>query len=827
MDYAGATQGPGDKLDREMARMAEKKSLAADVLYKRCDPAQLPFGTTTELEGLTDILGQDRAVAAVRFGLGIQRQGFNLFLLGTLGTGEYPAVRRLIEERAAIEPTPLDWCYVNNFERPEAPRVLQLPSGKGAVLRDDIDRLLKEMRAAIPAAFESDNYRARKHVIEEEVKERREKAMESVAEEAEKKSIGLLRTPTGLVLAPLRNKQVVGAEELSQLSEEEVKAIENDIAELHQKLEAVMGMVPSWEHEGREKIRQLNEEVTIYAVGHLIEGIRKKYVDLPAVSTFLNDMQQDIIANADEFLGPRENPLAALMGVPQPDVAPGPFFFRRYLVNLLVDHSSSRGAPVIYLDHPTYQNLVGQVQYLSHLGALSTDFNLIRAGALHLANGGYLILDALKVIAQPFAWDALKRALRSGQLRIESLSQMLSLVSAVSLEPQSIPLQVKVVLLGERMLYYLLSRFDPEFDELFKVGADFEERMDRVADKDLLYARLIAALAQREKLLPFEAGAVARIIEHSARMAGDSEKLLTHQRRLEDLLREADYWARAATHQAVREADVQHAIDAHIHRSDRVSRSLREEILRGTILIDTSGERIGQVNGLSVLDMGQFAFGHPTRITARVRMGKGEVIDIEREVELGGPIHSKGVLILSAFLNSRYVPDRPLSLSASLVFEQSYGPVEGDSASCAELFALLSAIAEAPIRQSLAVTGSVNQHGQVQAIGGVNEKIEGFFDVCNARGLTGEQGVIIPASNMRHLMLKREVVDAVEAGKFQVFAIHTIDEGIEILTGMPAGEREPSGSFPAGSINEKVEARLKDFAQRRLAAAQAKIEGEA
>lgn len=807
--------------------MAEKKSLAANDLCKRCDPAQLPFKTTAELEGLSEILGQSRAIEAVQFGLGIQRQGFNLFLLGSHGTGEYPAVQRLIEEKAAKEPIPSDWCYVNNFERPEEPRALQLPPGRGGHLQDDVERLLTELRSAIPAAFESENYRARKHVIEEEVKERREKALETIAADAEKRSIGLLRTPTGLVLAPVRNKQVLGPEEVSQLSEPELKTIEADIAELHKKLEGVMRQVPGWEHEGREKIRQLNEEVTIFAVGHLIEEIHKKYVDLPAVTNFLKDIQQDIIENADEFLGSPENPLAALMGVPQPSVATRPLFFRRYQVNLFVDHSSSRGAPVIYVDHPTYQNLVGQMEYLSHLGALSTDFNLIRAGALHQANGGYLLLDALKVIAQPYAWEALKRALRSGQLRIESLGQMLSLVSTVSLEPQPIPLQLKVVLIGERLLYYLLSRFDPEFDELFKVGADFDEHMDRIPENDLLYARLIATLVRQEGLLPLDAQAVARVIEHSSRMAGDSEKLLTHQRSLADLLRESDYCARAASQKTIRGMDVQRAIDAHRHRSDRVCKRLQEEILNGTILIDTTGDRVGQVNGISVIELGLFAFGQPSRITARVRMGKGEVIDIEREVELGGPLHSKGVLILSGFLNSRYVPERPLSLSASLVFEQSYGPVEGDSASCAELFALLSAIGEIPIRQSLGVTGSVNQHGQVQAIGGVNEKIEGFFDVCNARGLTGDQGVVIPASNMRHLMLKQDVVEAVEAGRFHVYAIQTIDEGMEILTGMPAGERGPSGAFAAGSINEKVEARLKDFSQKRLAAAaMLKTEGE-
>ena len=797
--------------------MTYKEALVPDVLYKRCDPAQLPFKTTAELEDLSEILGQPRAMEAVQFGLGMRRQGFNLFLFGSVGTGEYPAIRRLIEEKAAKEPTPPDCCYVNNFEHPEKPRVLQLPPGRGTILRDDIERLVEELRSAIPAAFEGENYRARRHVIEEEIKERREKALEGIAHQAEAKGVALLRTPTGLVLAPVRDKKVLDSDQVSQLSEEEAKKIEHDIAELHKKLEAAMRQVPDWEHEGREKIRQLSEEVTIFAVGHLIEEIRRKYVDLSEVSDFLSGMQRDIIENANEFLSPPEHPLTALMGIPQPYVAKGSMFFRRYQVSLFVDHSANRGAPVIYLDHPTYQNLVEQVEYLAHLGALSTDFNLIRPGALHEANGGYLILDALKVIAQPYAWEALKRALRSGEIRIESLGQILSLVSTVSLEPQSIPLQVKVILLGERVLYYLLSRLDSEFNELFKVGADFDERMDRVPDNLLLYARLIATVAREEKMLPFDAGAVARIMEHSSRMAGDSEKLLTHQKSLTDLLRESDYWARSAGQQTVGTADVQRAIDGQIHRADRICKRLQEAILLGTVLIDTSGDRIGQVNGISVIDMGQFSFGNPCRITARVRMGKGEVIDIEREVELGGPIHSKGVLILSGFLNSRYVPDRPLSLSASLVLEQSYGAVEGDSASCAELYALLSAIAEVAIGQSLAVTGSVNQHGQVQAIGGVNEKVEGFFDVCNARGLTGKQGVIIPKSNIRHLMLRKDVVDAVQAGRFHVFAIDTIDEGIEILTGVPAGDRGPSGAFPLESINQKVEARLTDFAEKRLA----------
>jgi lon-related putative ATP-dependent protease len=469
---------------------------------------------------------------------------------------------------------------------------------------------------------------------------------------------------------------------------------------------------------------------------------------------------------------------------------------------------------VIYEDHPIYNNLVGRIEHLAQMGALLTDFTLIKSGALHRANGGYLILDARQLLLQPYAWDALKRVLRSRELRIESLGQALSLVSTVSLEPQPIPLDVKVVLVGERLLYYLLHRYDPDFGELFKVEADFSEGMDRTSENNLLYARLLATLIRREKLRSLDRGAVARVIEQSARAMGDAEKLSVHLLSIVDLLREADYWADVADNDAMTAADVQRAIDAQIHRADRLRERLQERIQRGTILIDTAGERVGQVNGLSVLQLGHFAFGRPNRITARVRLGKGEVVDIEREVELGGPIHSKGVLILSGFLSGRYVVDRPLSLSASLVFEQSYGGVEGDSASMAELCALLSALADVPIKQSWAMTGSVNQHGEAQPIGGVNEKIEGFFDVCQARGLPGEQGVIIPVSNVKDLMLRPDVVEAVRAGRFHVHAVQTVDRALELLTGMPAGERDEEGNFPEGSINQRVEARLIDLVEK-------------
>lgn len=806
----------------ETGEMVAPHALASAALYHHCDISKFKFASTVELEDLTGFVGQDRALKAIEFGASIQREGFNLFLLGPAGTGKFSTVRTFLQQKAATEPTPEDWCYVNNFAKPDAPQALRLPPGRGIVLRQDMLRLLENLRSAIPSAFQSESYAARKHAIEQEVKDKQEKTFDEMQQLAREKGIAVLRTHVGIALAPLRNGEVVGPEEFEQLPEEERQKIDASINGLHESLDAALRQMPKFEQEGREKIRKLNHEVTIFAVGHLIDELRNKYSDFPEVVGFLNEVQEDITENVDEFRSPEEHPLEALMRITSSHRARGSTFFERYQVNVLVDHSArdgAPGAPVVFEDHPTYQNLVGEIQYIAHLGAMSTDFNLIRPGALHRANGGYLILDAYKLLLQPYAWEALKRSLKSSQVRIESLGQMLGLMSTVSLDPQPIPLNTKVVLVGERLLYYLLCSVDSEFNELFKVAADFEEHMDRSPETDVLYARLIGTIARQEKLLPFDPGAVGRVIEQFSRSAGDSQKVLTHRRTLADLLRETDYWARQAGRSVVQREHVQHAIDAQIYRADRLRQRLLEETLRGTLLIDTKGERVGQVNGLSVVELGNFAFGHPSRITARVRLGKGEVIDIEREVELSGPIHSKGVLILSGFLGARYAPDHPLSLSASLVFEQSYGAVEGDSASLAELYALLSSLSGLPIKQSIAVTGSFNQHGQVQPIGGVNEKIEGFFDLCKARDEAPWHGVIIPAANARHLMLKKEVVDAVRDGRFRIYAIATADEGIEILTGVPAGEPDASGKFAEGSVNGKVEVRLIDLANKRMALA--------
>jgi lon-related putative ATP-dependent protease len=512
-----------------------------------------------------------------------------------------------------------------------------------------------------------------------------------------------------------------------------------------------------------------------------------------------------VIQNAELFLKTESPALLHGMAV---DPAGA---LRRYQVNLMVDHGEAQGPPIVFLDHCGLADLVGRVEHVAQLGALVTDFTLIKAGALHRANGGYLLLDAVKVLLQPFAWEALKRCLRSGEIRIDSLAEYFSLVSTVSIEPEPLPLDVKVVLFGDRLLYYLLHEYDSDFRELFKVQADFSDRLPRSPEGADFYARLVATVCRRDALVPFDRGAVARVIDHGARLSEDSERLTAHLQDLADLLRETDYHARAAGRSVADRDDVERTIHARVARADRLRDELHDAILRDILVIDSTGGQVGQVNGLSVLRLGNFEFAEPTRITATVRLGEGDVVDIQREVDMGGAIHSKGVMILASFLAARFAKTAPLSLAASLVFEQTYEPVEGDSASVAELCALMSALAEVPILQSLAVTGSVDQHGRVQAIGAVNEKIEGFYDLCARRGLTGTQGVLIPAANVTHLMLREDVVDAVRNGRFAVYAVENIDEAIELLTGLPAGAPDARGVMAEDGINARVQIRLHEF----------------
>ena len=781
------------------------KPLPAERLRRRCDPESFAFATTAELEAERETLGQARALDAIELGIGMRREGYNLFAMGPEGLGRHTLVRSRLEAQAGGLATPSDWCYVYNFETPHRPRALRLPAGQAPAFKAAMARLVEDLSAAIVAAFETDEYRNRHQQIEAELAERHDRAVNEMSERAKGEKILLVRTPSGFAFGPLGKDGVMGPEEFSRLSSAEQKRYETLVAGLQKELSDLLHQMPIWRREALRKMRSLDREVTRAAVASLIGELKSEYAGLPQVQAHLAQVQEDTLENAALLRQAKE---IELPGIEAP--------FRRYAVNVIIEHSATRGAPVVHEDNPTHDALVGRIEHLSQMGALLTDFTLIKAGALHRANGGYLVLDALKVLTQPYAWEALKRALRAREIHTRSLGQEIGIVSTVSLEPEPIPLDVKVVLIGERRLYYLLHELDPEFAELFKVAADFDEDMPRGPGEDERYARLIAACARAEKLRALDRAACALVIERQSRDAGDAEKLSVRMEALGDLLREADYWAGASGRDVIGAQDVRRAIDAQIARADRVRGRLQEEIVRGTLLIDTEGERVAQVNGLAALQLGDYVFGTPHRITARVRLGAGRVIDIERESQLGGPIHSKGVLILSGYLAGRYAPTRPLSLSASLVFEQSYGGVEGDSASSAELYALLSALAGAPVRQRLAVTGSVNQHGDIQAIGAVNEKVEGFFDLCQARGLKEGQGVIIPEANVKNLMLREDVVAAVEQGRFAVYAVRSVDEGIELLTGVPAQE-----------IHARVESRLSEFADKARAFALAGVKKHA
>lgn len=783
--------------------------LAPQQLSQPCDPEQFGFRTTAELEGLTELIGQMRAMDAVRFGTGMRHDGYNVFVLGPSGMGKRSMVQQFLTGKAGAEHEPSDWCYLNNFKQPHQPQAIRLPSGKGEELRQQMAQMVDYLRSAIPALFESDEYRAKAKAIQEEFENHQGEAFKALGDEAEQQHIVLLRTPSGFAFAPTREQEVIPPDEYAKLPEEEKKRIASAIADLQERLEKILNQIPLWWKERSESLKQLNRATTLSSVRHVMDDVRHRFSGLPEVLAYLDVVQQDMVEHADDFRKQEESASVSGLTVVSRET------FHRYQVNVLVTNGKQAGAPIVSEDNPTYSNLIGRVEHIAQLGALVTDFTLIKAGALHRANGGYLLLDVRKVLMQPFAWEGLKRALQSREIRIESLGQMYSLVSTVSLEPEPIPLDAKIILFGDRLFYYLLQQYDPDFAELFKVAADFEERIERNTDSHMLYARLIATLAAKERLLPFDRTAVARVIDYSARLVGDAERLSTHMRSVADLMQEADYWARESGHGTVAARHVQQAIDTQIRRSDRLRDQLHEAILRGTLMIDTQGAVTGQINGLSVLQLGDFAFAQPIRITATSRLGEGELVNIEREVKLSGAIHSKGVLILSAFLGARYARNQPLALHASLVFEQSYGMVDGDSASLAELCALLSDLAAVPIRQSLAVTGSVNQLGQVQAIGAVNEKIEGFFDICAARGLTGEQGVLIPASNVKHLMLRQDVLTAAEAGTFRIYAVETVDQAVTLLTGLPAGQADAEGRYPLGSVNQKVAARLAELTEIR------------
>jgi len=792
--------------------------LTPNLLRQCCAAESFPFESTAELDGVNAaMIGQDRPISAIRFGVKMRRQGYNIYALGPAGLGKHTLVRRIVEERAAHEPSPPDWCYVNNFDQPYRPRILSLPAGLGRQFKREVERLVEEMQTALSTAFESEEYQTRRRTIESEFQEQQQASLLELQEQARQRRLTLLRTPSGLAFAPLKGEEVLPPDEFEKLPEEEQQRIQADVGVMQDALQKVVSRAPRWERELRNHLRTLNQEIAGVVLNDLIAELTGTYAALPEILNYFEKLRQDVQHHLGDFMVAGEKQRQASDGEnPAAFVEPASPL-RRYQVNLLVDSAEAQGAPVVYESNPTYTNLNGRVEQMAQMGALVTDFTLIKPGALHRANGGYLILDALKVLSNAYSWEGLKRALEFGEIRIESVLQMLSLTSTVSLEPEPMPLDIKVILMGDRMLYYLLSQYDPDFNELFKVAADFADEVERTPENHFAYAQLLASIARKEDLRPLDRYAVGAVIDHAARLVSDSERLTAQIQAIVDLLQEANHWAAEAEADLIRAEHIRQALDAQVFRLNRVSRRMQDEVLRRTIHIETAGEQVGQINGLAVLQLGNHAFGQPSRITATVRMGRGDVVNIEREVNMSGPLHSKGVLILASFLNARYAVDEPLALSASLVFEQSYGGVDGDSASSTELYALLSAIGRIPIKQSLAVTGSVDQSGRVQAIGGVNEKIEGFFDLCRERGLTGEQGVLIPETNVKNLMLRSDVVEAVLAGKFQIYPIAHIDEGIEMLTGLPAGTPDRRGRYPRGTVNWAVAHRLAQMAKKRHA----------
>ncbi|MDY6943034.1 MAG: ATP-binding protein [Pseudomonadota bacterium] len=785
------------------------RALNPEDLYHPCDPDRLGFSVTSEVTEDGVAFGQAEALDAARFGIEMGRPGYNIFAIGSASRDTHAAMMPVLEGAASQRPAAGDWCYVHNFQLPSKPKALSFPAGEGERFRRALNQLVEDLKASIPAAFESEEYQARRQLLEQKFQDRQEKAFTEIQEKAKESGVAMFSTPHGFTFAPVRDGAVIKPDVFAKLPQQEQEEIERRVSELQQALREQIQQIPIWQREARDELKQLNRETTLAAVKPLFEEIRRQFDACRSALDHVEAMQEDVLDNADDFLKEESEATNLVSGA----LFGGEDKFTRYQVNVLVSNESD-GAPVVYADNPAYANLFGRLEHRARFGALTTDFTLIKAGALHRANGGYLIVDARKILTQPFAWEALKRVLQSRELRIESIEQMLSVMTTVSLEPEPVPIDLKVVMIGERRLYYLLSAYDPDFADFFKVLVDFNDEIDRDADRDRLYARSLAALAQDKKLRPFSATAIARVIDQSSRLAGDSTKLSAQISAMEDLLEEAELFGLQAGHEVVQAEDVEQAITAQHRRHDRPRRKIQEHILRETLMIDTQGERVGQVNGLSVLDLGTYAFGRPSRITATVRLGSGKVVDIEREVELGGPLHSKGVMILSSFLGARYAANFPLAFSASLVFEQSYGGVEGDSASSAELFALLSALAQIPIRQCYAVTGSVNQFGEIQAIGGVNEKIEGFFEICQARGLTGSQGVLIPEANVPNLMLHRDVVDAVRAGQFHIHTVTTVDAAMAILTGVDAGQAGVDGEFPPDTINARVSDRLRDLAEK-------------
>jgi lon-related putative ATP-dependent protease len=785
--------------------------LPVEKLRKVCDASFMKCESTKDLAPLSEIIGQDRAVRALKFGLGIKDHGFNMYVAGYPGTGRKTAVKNFVEAQAKTQPVPPDWCYVNNFNNQYEPKAIQLPPGKGREFREDMKGFIENVKNALPKAFESEDYVARREATVRKLEQQRKQLIDELSAKAAHEGFVIQTTPIGLLLVPVMNGKPLSEAEILALPQKTKDKINEKRESLDAEFRNTMRQLIDMERQIRDALTKLNREIALYAIGNQVESLMEKYRSISEVTVYLKETENDILENLQRFIrsgGEQEQQLP----FPLPWMKEEPY--KKYEVNVVIDNSATTGAPVVVETNPTFHTLLGRTEKEAQFGALTTDFSMIRPGAIHRANGGYLILPVEDLLRNPFSYDGLKRDIKDGKIIIEEPEERYGFLSVKTLKPQPIPLSAKVILIGDPYVYQMLFSLDQDFRELFKIKAEFDTTMPRTDKQVRQYAAFVCGLCGRECLKHLDGSGLAKLVEYSSRLVEDQYKLSTQFSSIADIIRESNYYATQDGADFITGDYIKKSIEEKVYRSKLIQEKIQEMIARGFFLIDTAEEKVGQVNGLSVMGLGDFAFGMPSRVTASIGLGREGVIDIEREAKMGGPIHTKGVLILSGYITEKYARDKPLSLSARLVFEQSYAGVEGDSASSTELYSILSALSGLPIKQNLAVTGSVNQKGEVQAIGGVNEKIEGFFEVCKAKGLTGLQGVMIPESNVQNLMLKEEVVDTVKAGKFNIYAVKTIDEGIEVLTGTKAGQRRADGTFEQGTVNYLVDKQLREMAEK-------------
>lgn len=787
----------------------KSRKVPVEKLKKKCESDIFDFKTTQEVEAKYEMIKQKRVEKALDFGLGVKSEGFNLFVSGPSGTGRNTAVMRKVKEIAKNEPVPDDICYLYNFQKPDEPKVVTLPASKGCKFREDMENCIKEIETEIRKSFESKEYESHKRETLKHFEEQKKALSQELEEFAKSKGFTLQQTITGIAVVPVYKGKPLKDKDYEKLSEKEKNQINERQSEVQQKLEDYLRKVRNIERKAKQEIKELDKKIALYSIGHLIDEIKQKYKEFPIIEEHLESIKKDITNNVNNLKKEEDRSPFPFM----PAVNQKKKILNKYKVNLLVDNCELKGAPVVVENNPTYYNLVGKIEYSQTLGMMTTDFTMIKPGAIHRANGGYLIIQALDILKDYFAWEALKRIIKHKKVKIEDINERFRLISIKSLKPQPLPIDLKIIMVGLPLIYHLLYIYDKDFKKLFKVKADFDTKLDRSNERIKEYTTFIASKCKEENLNHFNSEAVATLIEHSSRLTEHKQKLSAKFSEILTVIREASYWSKKDNSKIVEAKHVKKAINEKIYRSNMIEEKIQEMIDENTLLIDTEGKKIGQINGISILDLGDYMFGKPSRITARTFVGKGDLVNIEREAKLSGNIHSKGVLILKGYLGEKFAQDKPLALSVSICFEQLYEEIEGDSASSAELYCILSSLTETPLAQNIAVTGSVNQKGEIQPVGAINEKIEGFYKTCKLKGLNGSQGIIIPKDNEKHLMLRDEVIKAVEEGAFHIYSIKTIEEGIEILTGIEAGKKDKQGKYPKDTIFYRANQKLAKYAK--------------